>query len=488
MQLKEIILNLNYINLLGEPNQEITGIVQDSRLVAPGNLFLCIKGSNFDGHRFLKEAAAKGASTALVEDLPTEDYGLTIIQVPQITSMVIKKVAGAFYNYPDRHLKLIGIIGTNGKTTSTYLMKSVLEAAGYQVGLVGTIANLVNNQKLATNNTTPGVLELQQIFRQMVDTGVEYVVMEVSSHSIHQERIAGLDFIGGIFTNITQDHLDYHKTFAEYLRVKTQFFLNLSETARAAINIDDPQAESIINQTKAQVWSYGINKSAEITAQKIESTPAGVTYKAQTPQGNIFLKLAMTGFFNVYNSLGIIAAGLSLGISLATIKKGLENVAGVPGRFQLVPESSSFGVVVDYAHTPDGLENILKTGRELTKKRLLLLFGCGGDRDRTKRGIMGSLAAKYADFSVITSDNPRSEAPGQIMQEILAGFLAADAAGKYLMEVDRRQAIFKIIAAAEPGDLVLIAGKGHEDYQIIGAQKLHFDDLDVAREALREYL
>ncbi len=482
MKIAEIIQKITPVKIIGDLNVEITGITQDSRAVTTGDLFICTKGTKIDSHQFLAQVAASGAVAAVVEDLPAENYGMTLIQVQAVKS-VLKELAGAFYGYPDQQLKLIGVIGTNGKTTSTYLVKGILEAAGYQVGLIGTINNLIKDQRVETNNTTPGVLELQKLFAQMVTAGVEYVVMEVSSHSIHQGRVDGLNFVSGIFTNITQDHLDYHKTFAEYLRVKTSFFVNLPESSAALINFDDPHGNEIAAQTKAKVFSYGIAADSDVKANHVQVAPHGASYTVVTPLGQLELKLNLTGYFNVYNSLGALAVGLSLGLDLETIKNGLEQVTGVPGRFQLVPGSSSFGVIVDYAHTPDGLENVLHTARKLTKQRVLLTFGCGGDRDRTKRPIMGALAAKLADLTIITSDNPRSEDPEQIMKEVAAGFGATPDA-KYLLEVDRATAIKSLIDLAQPGDILLIAGKGHETYQIFADRTIHFDDYEIARAAL----
>jgi UDP-N-acetylmuramyl-tripeptide synthetase len=485
VKLSELIKYINGQIIYGNIDCEITGIAQDSRAVESGDLFICIKGARYDGHQYLKQAAEMGAVAALVEDLPGENYGLTIIRVPVIAE-AIKEVAGSFYGYPDRKLKLIGIVGTNGKTTTTYLMKSILEAAGHKVGLIGTIVNLIDDQIVETHNTTPGVLELQKLCAEMVQAGVEYVVMEVSSHSIAQGRITGLTFRCGIFTNITQDHLDYHGTFEEYLRVKTKFFVDLPNTSWAAINIDDTRAGHIVDRTPAKVMTYGIENEALVKAEGIQLSPSGVSYTAITPLAKLKLDLKLTGFFNVYNSLGALTASLSMGIDPEDIKRGLEAVVGVPGRFELVPGAAKFGVIVDYAHTPDGLENILKTGRGLSPHKLLLVFGCGGDRDRTKRPIMGEIAARMADFSIITSDNPRSENPGQIIKEIEVGFHHHHPSAQYLIEVDRATAINKVIAMAEPGDLVLIAGKGHETYQDFGDHRIHFDDREVASKALKE--
>jgi UDP-N-acetylmuramoyl-L-alanyl-D-glutamate--2,6-diaminopimelate ligase len=486
VKLKEIIKNLTIIRTGGDLDLEIGGIGQDSRMVTPGDLFLCVKGVQTDGHRFLASAAAAGAVAALVEEWPEQDYGLTLIQVADVKA-VLREVAGAFYNYPDRKLQLIGVVGTNGKTTSTYLMKNILEAAGHRVGLIGTIVNLIGEEEIPAHNTTPGPLELQQLFYRMVQAGVEYVVMEVSSHSIDQGRVAGLRFRCGIFTNITQDHLDYHKTFTEYLRVKTRFFVGLPNTAWAVLNGDDRHAQTISLKTAAKVVTYGIEQAVDLKAEDIRISPEGVSYSVVSPRGRLDLQLHLTGRFNVYNSLGVLSAAMGLGIDLTAIKTGLENTVGVPGRFQKVAgPQSDFTIIVDYAHTPDGLENILKTGRGLNPRRLLLVFGCGGDRDRTKRPIMGSLAARLADYTIITSDNPRSEEPQQILREIETGFREGKPDGAYALEVDRAAAIRRVIRMARTGDLVLIAGKGHETYQIFADRTIDFDDREVAAAALKE--
>lgn len=489
VNLAQIFKNIDLMKVEGNLDLVINEINQDSRLVSQGDLFICIKGSKVDGHQFLRQAAEAGAVAAVVQDWPADNYGLTIIQVKDVAGE-LKEIAGTFYSYPDRRLKLIGVVGTNGKTTSTYLVKSILEASGYQVGLIGTINNLIKDQVIPSSNTvtntTPGMLELQKLFAKMVAAGVEYVVMEVSSHSIDQGRVAGLKFTGGVFTNITQDHLDYHKTFAEYLRVKTKFFKDLPSDSWAAINNDDPHAQSIIAQTKAQVYTYGMDNRASVHAENVKVVQAGVSYTANTFKGSFDLALNLTGDFNIYNSLGALTAGLAEGFEPSMIKQGLESISVVPGRFQRVPESKNFGVIVDYAHTPDGLENILKTARNLTSRRLLLVFGCGGDRDRTKRPIMGEIAARMADFTIITSDNPRSEDPLKIINDIEVGFQKSQLDTAYQVEADRAKAIRKIIAMADEDDLVMIAGKGHETYQDFGDHQIHFDDREVAREALKE--
>jgi UDP-N-acetylmuramoyl-L-alanyl-D-glutamate--2,6-diaminopimelate ligase len=491
MRLNELLFELSIPTLPAEAELTLTGLTDDTRRLEPGYLFVCQRGSNYDGHDFLQQAAEKGAVAAIVERVPDDrPASLPLILVKSIDARFLKDLGGAYYDYPDRKLKLIGIVGTKGKTTSTFLVKSILEAAGHRVGLVGTVTNLVGDEPLETgevHNTTPGILELQRLFAKMAAAGAEYVVMEVSSHAIHQQRITGLSFCCGLFTNITRDHLDYHGTFAEYLRVKSQFFIDLPETARAAINADDPSAAGIIAQTTAKVCSYAIDTSADIRAEAIQLSAKGVSLQVIFPQGKIGLDLKLVGKFNVYNALGAFATGLALGIAPEKIKAGLEGITGVPGRFQPVAGDWPFGVIVDYAHTPDSLANILRTGRELAGAgHLILVFGCGGDRDRGKRPLMGEIAAGIADYTIITSDNPRSEEPRQIIDEIETGFREATSQALYHVETDRAAAIGQAINKAAAGDLVIIAGKGHETYQIFADRTSHFDDREAALAALKE--
>ncbi|HEX3044050.1 MAG TPA: UDP-N-acetylmuramoyl-L-alanyl-D-glutamate--2,6-diaminopimelate ligase [Bacillota bacterium] len=486
MKLNELFKGIQILRTSGDLSVDITGLAQDSREVTPGDLFICVKGSKTDGHQFLKHAMEKGARAALVEVFPEETFGLSIIQVADL-GKTFKEITGLFYGYPERKLQLIGLVGTNGKTTSTYLMKSILEAAGHKVGLIGTIVNLIDHEPLKTHNTTPGFLELRQIFAKMVAAGIEYVVMEVSSHSIHQGRVAGLDFRCGIFTNITQDHLDYHKTFEEYLRVKTLFFTNLPPTSWAIINLDSPHGEHIISRTTAKVLSYGVETSADLKAKDIHMSPQGSVYTVMTPRGSLEINLKIASLCNIYNSLGVLGAALALGIDLTAIQRGLAAVSHVPGRFQLVPGPQNFSVFIDYAHTPDGVQTALNTARQIATRRVLTVFGCGGDRDRTKRPLMGAIAAKIADYTILTSDNPRSEDPLAIIGEIEAGFKSANSAAAYSVEADRAEAIRKIIRLAQPEDQIWILGKGHENYQEFADHRtIHFDDYEIAQAAIAE--
>ena len=498
MRLRELLKDLPVLNVQGNLDLEINSVVQDSRKAKPGSLFIAVKGAEIDGYNYIKDAVSRGAlavmvnedaqaraSTELSETVGSLNNSVCLVAVAD-TRKLLFPIGNTFYQEPASHLKLIGVVGTNGKTTSTFLIKSILETAGKNTGLLGTICNILGKKVRSTKNTTPGTLELQELFAQMVQENLEYVVMEVSSHAIAQERIGGLDFAGGVFTNITQDHLDYHHTFNEYFRVKSSFFRALSKEAFAVINLDDPHGTEIIKKTVAPVLTYGLSTQAQIQAEQIKKSMKHTEFTLVTPNGRLDLRLNLIGDFNIYNALAAIGCALALGIDLETIKRGLERVDYIPGRFQTIPESKDFTVVIDYAHTPDGLENLLRTARNLTKNRLITVFGCGGDRDRGKRPLMGGISARYSDFSVITNDNPRSEDPAAIAAEIEEGFIDSQQVKKYKIVLDRKNAIEEAIFMAEPGDLVVIAGKGHENYQVLAGETVYFDDREVASAALKE--
>lgn len=501
MRLQDLLKDLPVLSVQGDLDLDISSVVQDSRKASPGSLFIAVKGAEIDGHRFIKDAISRGALAVMVDEdssaracaelgkavdsVNGPERPVCLVMVAD-TRKLLFSIGNTFYQQPASHLKLIGVVGTNGKTTSTFLLQSILETAGKNTGLLGTISSIFGEKVRSTKNTTPGPLELQELFAQMVQENMEYVVMEVSSHAIAQERIAGLNFVGGVFTNITQEHLDYHHTFEEYLRVKSSFFHDLSEGAFAVINIDDPHGSKIIKGTAAQVLTYGLSAKAQIWAEQIEKSMEYTKFVLVTPIGRLDLKLNLIGDFNIYNALGAVGSSIALGIDLETIKRGLERVTHIPGRFQTVPGGQGYTVVIDYAHTPDGLENLLRTARILTTNRLITVFGCGGDRDRGKRPLMGEISARYSDFSLITNDNPRSEDPAAIAAEIEEGFIGHDQVGKYQIILDRKRAIKEAIFMAEPGDMVVIAGKGHENYQIIAGQTIHFDDREVASAALKE--
>lgn len=491
--LAELVRQLPDYQLVGSIDDiEITGVAYDSRRVEAGNLFVCIPGYRYDGHSFAQQAVAAGAYALVVE---RELIGLA---VPQIVVGDAREsmglIAAAFWGYPSRSLRIIGVTGTNGKTTTTYLVKSVLEEAGYKVGLVGTIKNLIGDQEVEAARTTPESSDLQALFAQMLQAGVSHVVMEVSSHAVSLKRISGTEFDTGIFTNITQDHLDFHKNFDNYLLAKAQFFARIGQDAVKAgaktvvLNGDDHSSSRIAEYVHVPTLTYGIKEESDLRAGEILLSQKGIEYMAHTPSGTARLQLKLLGEFNVYNSLAAVGAGLAEGISLDIIVRALGKAVGVRGRAELVDEGQDFAVVVDYAHTPDGLENILRTARGFTKNRLSVVFGCGGDRDRTKRPLMGQVAGSYADYTIITSDNPRSEEPAAICEDIVPGLEETAAPGSYQVVVDRRQAIAQALANANPGDVVVIAGKGHEDYQIFKDKVIHFDDREEAAIILKSLL
>lgn len=489
MKLTNLLTGLPILRLSGDAETEITSVVHDSRKAVPGSLFIALRGTRFDGQNFINDALTRGATAVMMEaaawEAMPEKPPVSVILVED-TQKMLPAIGKRFYNDPSSRLRLIGVVGTNGKTTSTFLIRSILEEAGFKTGIIGTIHNIVGERILSTRNTTPGPLELQEIFSEMVKEGVKYVVMEVSSHAIALGRVEGLTFAGGVFTNITQDHLDFHHTFEEYFRVKSSFFRNLSADAQAVINIDDPHGAEVVKLTPAHTLTFGLSPQAQIRAEEVKKSMTGTEYILVTPKGKIEIQMNLIGDFNVHNSLGALGMGLGLGIDLNTLKRGISKVTGVPGRFQTIPGGKDFTVVVDYAHSPDGLENLLKTARSLTKNRVITVFGCGGDRDKGKRPIMGRIAARLSDITIITNDNPRSEDPLLIAEEIKRGYLEGGNPANYQIILDRKEAIKEAIALAKPGDMVIIAGKGHENYQIFADRTVHFDDRETAIAALEE--
>ncbi len=485
MKLKQVINGLSVLELRGDPETEISSVVSNSQQVRPGSLFIALKGSVLDGHMYVSDAIARGATTVMIEKPIEVDEGINTILV-ESTQKAQAIVGRNFYDNPASKLEIIGITGTKGKTTTAFLIRSILEQAGYKTGLIGTIFNIIDDKRLPSRNTTPASLELQHLLSKMVKAETEYVVMEVSSHAIALDRIEGLSFFRGVFTNITRDHLDFHQTFEEYFKVKARFFTALSKEARAIINIDDPRAKEIIKLTGTKVLSYGLNPEAQIRAEDVESTMKNTEFNLVTPWGDTHLRLNLIGKFNVYNALAAIGTGFSLGLDPSKIYKGLEHLTGVPGRFELVPGSNEYTVVVDYAHTPDSLKNILSTARALVKNRVITVFGCGGNRDRGKRPIMGRIVAELSDYAIITNDNPRREDPSIIVEQIKAGFTQQDNPENYEIILDRETAIRKAISIAKKGDMVIIAGKGHETYQDFGDYVIHFDDKQIAELAIKE--
>ncbi|AIF52067.1 UDP-N-acetylmuramoyl-L-alanyl-D-glutamate--2,6-diaminopimelate ligase [Pelosinus sp. UFO1] len=492
-ELQELIGLLPNAVVHGETKLTIMDLAHDSRKVIAGTLFICLPGVKTDGHDYIMQAFHQGAVAILVEkDVENIPQGLTVIKVAD-TRAAMMMIAPHFFEYPSRKLRMIGVTGTNGKTTTTYLIKSILNKAGYKVGVIGTIQNSIGDRIVPTQNTTPDVIDLQKLLAEMVAASIDYVVMEVSSHALALNRIAGCEFDVGIFTNMTRDHLDFHVSFENYLEAKTKLFELLSiknsykKGKTAIINADDKAASFIIEKTMCKTITYGIDNNVDLKAQNTNIKASGAQFDIVGSFGTMSLELKITGFFNVYNVLSAVGAALAEGIDIQVIKETLEEFQSVPGRFELVDAGQPFSIIVDYAHTPDGLENILKTAQQIATKRIIVVFGCGGDRDKTKRPIMGELAAKYGDIVIATSDNPRTEDPEIILAEIENGIKGSLKEGKIYEKIsDRRQAIDRALHLAELDDIVIIAGKGHENYQILKDKTISFDDKEVASAIVKE--
>ncbi len=456
---------------------EITGVTCDSRKVAEGYAFVCIIGTLSDGHSFAQNALNSGAKVIISQ----RDLGIDNQIVVENTHSAYASMCANWFGNPAKALKLIGITGTNGKTSVTYMIKRILESAGEKVGLVGTIQNMIGEEAVATGNTTPGAYELNELFAKMRDKGCKYAVMEVSSHALDQCRVYDLDFEVGIFTNLTQDHLDYHKTMDNYLAAKKKLF-TMCKTA--IINSDDEYAQRIIEGLDCKIITYSTGNNSTYSAKAINYRPARVDYELVSDEILQHIKVNTSGKFTVYNSMCAVCCAIELGISAASSAAAIAQLPGVKGRAEVVPTNTDFTVIIDYAHTPDGLKNILTTFKECKKNRLISLFGCGGDRDKTKRPVMGSIAARYSDFVVITSDNPRSEDPAEIIKDILVGLDGTPT--PYKVIENRIEAIKYALSIALPDDIVVLAGKGHETYQILANETIHLDEREIIAEALCE--
>ncbi|MDC3412830.1 UDP-N-acetylmuramoyl-L-alanyl-D-glutamate--2,6-diaminopimelate ligase [Aquibacillus sp. 3ASR75-11] len=466
---------------------EITGIEMDSRAVQPGHLFMCIEGYTVDGHDFAKQAEANGAVAIIAER--ELNVSVPVILVSD-TTRALAILADAFYKSPTKNLSLIGITGTNGKTTVSYLLEAIFREQQVKTGMIGTIQMKIGENVFSVKNTTPDALFLQKSFYQMVEEDVKTTIMEVSSHALDLGRVYGCDFDISIFTNLSQDHLDYHKNMDDYLRAKSLLFSMLGNTYNrdkpkfAILNADDSSSKVLIKSTAQHVVTYGIHHKADVIAKDIQLDAKGSRFTLVTPKGNIEIVSKLMGEFSVYNMLASAAAALCDHVPLQSIKSAFEKTTGVRGRFEPVDVGQPFGVVVDYAHTPDSLENVLKTVQSIAKGNVSVVIGCGGDRDRTKRPKMAQVAMRYADQAIFTSDNPRTEDPIRILQDMTAD-LTSDT---YKVIPDRKQAIYDSLKNAKKNDIVLIAGKGHETYQIIGDETIEFDDRKVTVQAILEIL
>ena len=469
MKLQAILQGLEPLEVHADLSREITGICYDSRAVKPGNLFVAICGYDTDGHKYIPMALEKGAACVLCEKAPAEGEYVLLSDTRRGLAL-----AGAnWYGNPAGEMTMIGITGTNGKTTTTYLVKHILEdCLGAKVGLVGTIQNMIGDEVLHTERTTPESLELQALFRHMADAGCTHVVMEVSSHALSLHRVDGVTFDVGVFTNLTQDHLDFHKTMEEYCRAKAMLF---ARSKVGAVNVDDPWAKEILAHATCPVITYSAKNQAALEATDIRLEPHHVAFTAHYQGTETACTLGIPGAFSVYNALSALSAALALGIAPEKAAASLATARGVKGRAEVVPTpGKDYTVLIDYSHTPDSLENILKTVREFARGRVIAVFGCGGDRDPIKRPIMGKIAADLADLVVVTSDNPRTEDPMAIIDQILVG-IPKDQTPTTVIE-NRRQAIRWTMDNAQAGDVIVLAGKGHETYQEIGHEKFHLDE------------
>ncbi len=479
MKLADLLRDVKTLEIHAPAALEIAGIAYDSRAVTPGAAFVAIRGFESDGHRYIPQAVGKGAACVICEEAPAADIPYVIVEDSRLA---LAEMSRNFFHDPGAEMTLIGVTGTNGKTTTTYLVKHLLEQKkGATVGLIGTNGNMIGSEFLHTERTTPESYELQKLLREMAEAGCTHVVMEVSSHSLVLHRVAGLRFAVGIFTNLTQDHLDFHGTMEEYARAKSLLFPMCD---RAVINLDDEWSAFMLERCKCPALTFAERENAGLMASGIELSASGVEFTAGFNGVSERVKLGIPGLFSVYNALGVIGTGLSLGLDLHDCADSLASAKGVKGRVEVVQTDGDYTILIDYAHTPDALENVLKSMRRVTRGRLVALFGCGGDRDRTKRPIMGRIAADNADFVVVTSDNPRTENPEAIIADILAGMEHSETPREVI--TDRPSAIEWAIEHHLPGDVIVLAGKGHEDYQIVGHEKHHMDEREIVADILEK--
>ena len=458
-------------------NIEIKGITCNSKEVRPGFAFVCLKGANSDGHKFAPDALKSGAAVIFAET----DLGFENQIIVKDTHEAYFDLSAKWFREPTKELKLIGVTGTNGKTSVTYMLKSIFEKAGYKTGLIGTIQNMIGEKAIETHNTTPDAFTLNKLFREMVDSGCKYAVMEVSSHALDQKRICNVTFETAIFTNLTQDHLDYHKTMDNYLLAKKKLF---KMCKKAVLNSDDPYFEKLKEGLDCEIITYSASNNSDYSAKGINYHPSGVEYELVAKGLIKHISVNTGGRFSVYNSLCSAVTAIENGIDIDTVVSALKELKGVKGRAEVVETGRDFTVIIDYAHTPDGLKNILSTFKECKKGRLVALFGCGGDRDKTKRPIMGNIAVHNADYVIVTSDNPRSENPTAIINDILEGIKGIPTPVKVIE--NRIEAIKFAVSNARKDDIIVLAGKGHETYQILNTGTIHLDEREVVKEALSE--
>lgn len=483
MKLQDLLKNVDVIEIAGENNPDVDNINTDSRKVGKHGLFIAIKGVQVDGHQYVANAIESGATTIVYdESLEVQEKGITYVKVAH-SADAAGKIATLWYGDPSSKLKLVGVTGTNGKTTTATLLYKLFRKLGYKAGLLSTVANYVNDKAYHATHTTPDPLSLNEMLANMVDAGCEYAFMEVSSHAIHQKRISGLTYQGGIFTNLTQDHLDYHGTMAEYLKAKKMFFDDLPQEAFALTNLDDKNGMVMLQNTKAKKYTYSVRSLADFKARIIEKHFDGTSIEINGKE----VQVQFVGVFNVYNLLAVYGASVLLGQDSDRILLELSTLKPVAGRFETIRSSQGFTAIVDYAHTPDALTNVLDAIHEVLdgQGRVITVVGCGGNRDRTKRPIMAREAVRLSDQVILTSDNPRYEEPQAIINDMADGLNSVQMK-KTLCIVDREQAIKTACTLAKEGDVILIAGKGHEDYQDVKGVKHHFDDREIVKSIFEE--
>lgn len=484
-QLADLLHDLKACVLTGPTRRPVRRLTADSRQVTPKTLFVALRGVHADGHHFLGDALDRGATVLVLEEFPValqervQQAGCTVVKVPN-SRQAFGLLASAYYGHPGRHLRLIGITGTNGKTTTSYIIESILQAAGKAVGVIGTVSYRIGTATLPASHTTPDALELHHLLAQMVEANLGYAVMEVSSHALDQERVWGCRFEAAVFTNLSRDHYDYHGTTEAYFAAKARLFQDLPAVWHI-LNLDDAYGQRLLDMSRARLLTYGLEGEATCKPSAVHHGLDGIRFTLSTTKGQLEITSSLVGRHNVYNLLAGIAVAIALDIDAGAITQGIAQLQRVPGRLERVDGGQDFAVFVDYAHTPDALEQVLQLVRAETTGRLITVFGCGGDRDPGKRPLMGQVATRLSDYTIITSDNPRTEDPQRIIDEIITG---VHSAADYVALPDRQEAIAHAIAMAQPWDTVVIAGKGHEDYQILGQTRRHFDDCEVAQAAL----
>jgi len=501
MKLRTLIEGLEPKGISGSISGDVYGVACHSKQTRPGFLFVAIRGYSQNGHDFISEAINRGAKVVIAESIPPKTAGATWIQVDD-SRKALARISAKFFDDPSLQLKVVGITGTNGKTTTTYLLESVFRQANYTPGVIGTINYRFGNRIIPASTTTPESLEIQKLLAQMVKERVSHVVIEVSSHALDQNRVEGVHFDVGVFTNLTSEHLDYHGTIEKYAQSKTKLFSHFMEKSEssglkfAVLNQDDQHTKYLQSVTTAQIIRYGMEANVDITVEDERISDRGISGLLKTPKGDIQFHTSLLGRFNLYNIMAAAGVAYALDIPLECFCSGVESLTTVPGRMERVGKGTDFTILVDYAHTPDALEKALDSIRELTPKRIIVVFGCGGERDKSKRPLMGKIAALLSEVVIITSDNPRSERPEQIISEIEEGIRETEIPKKssalfdgekgYITIADRKEAIKSALNMAQRGDVVLVAGKGHEGYQDSGKQRIAFDDREKIEEALQE--